>query len=326
MDGDVENGDVEICELALDDRSGHEAYAALWNAVLPLYPITADELERQRLRRPGDVRLLGKIDWAVAGCAAAIRSDLPGRTYMGNVVLPEYRRRGLGRAFLERIAAVARRHGHDVLAAGVEEGDEGGEAFAARFGLIEVLRELEISRRLAPDEPEPVAPAGIAIVEVSTRPDLLRDAYALACEALPQMPLHAPLEVPSYDRWVEEDATGADVLSGGTLLALDGDRVVGFVSLLRRAADPRLAEHGLTSVAESHRNRGIATSLKRAQIAWASRNGYRELMTSTQDANAPMRAVNARLGYEPRPAWIRFEAPLEEIEARLAGDARRRRP
>ena len=319
------DGDLEICELALDDRSGHEAYAALWNAVLPLYPITADELERQRLRRPDDVRLLGKIDWAVAGCAAAIRSDLPGRTYMGNVVLPEYRRRGLGRVFLERVVAVARSHGHDVLAAGVEEGDEGGEAFAARFGLREVLRELEISRPLSPDEPEPELPTGIAIVEAATRPDLLHDAYAVACEALPQMPLHAPLELPSYDRWVEEDATGPDVLAGGTLLALDGDRVVGFVSLLRRGADPRLAEHGLTSVAASHRNRGIGTALKRAQIAWASRNGYRELMTSTQDANAPMRAVNDKLGYEPRPAWIRFEAPLDEVEARLAADARRRR-
>ena len=318
------DGDLEICELALDDRSGHEAYAALWNAVLPLYPITADELERQRHRRPDDVRLLGKIDWAVAGCAAAIRSDLPGRTYMGNVVLPEYRRRGLGRVFLERVVAVARSHGHDVLAAGVEEGDEGGEAFAARFGLREVLRELEISRRLSPDEPEPELPTGIAIVEAATRPDLLHDAYAVACEALPQMPLHAPLELPSYDRWVEEDATGPDVLAGGTLLALDGDRVVGFVSLLRRGADPRLAEHGLTSVAASHRNRGIGTALKRAQIAWASRNGYRELMTSTQDANAPMRAVNDKLGYEPRPAWIRFEGPLDEVEACLAADARRR--
>lgn len=320
------DGDLEICELALDDRSGHEAYTALWNAVLPLYPITPEELERQRARRPDDVRLLGKIDWAVAGCAAAIRSDLPGRTYMGNVVLPEYRHLGLGRAFLGRVVEVARAHGSEVLAAGVEEGDEAGEAFAARFGLREVLRELEISRRVAPDEPEAEPPDGIAIVEASTRPDLLRDAYAVACEALPEMPLHAPLEVPSYDRWVEEDATGPDVLAGGTLLALDGERVVGFVSLLRRAADPRLAEHGLTSVAESHRNRGIATALKRAQIAWAARNGYRELMTSTQDANAAMRAVNDKLGYEPRPAWIRFEAPLDDVEARLAEGAVRRRP
>jgi hypothetical protein len=30
-----------------------------------------------------------------------------------------------------------------------------------------------------------------------------------------------------------------------------------------------------------------------------------------------MRAINDRLGYEARPAWIRVEAPLDEIEAAL---------
>jgi mycothiol synthase len=309
--------ELEITELEPGDRPGHEAYAALWNAALPRYPITADELERNRARRPDDLRLVGRIDWAVAGCAAAIRSDLPGRTYMGNVVLPEHRRRGLGRAFLERVVTAARGHGSSVLAAGVEEGDEPGEAFAARYGLREVLRELEIARRITADEPEPEPPDGIEVVALSTRPELLRVTYALACETLPEMPLHAPLEVPAYERWVEEDATGPDVLSGGTLVALDGERVVGFAGLHRRAADPHLPEHGLMSVAASHRNRGIATALKRAQIAWASREGFRELMTSTQDANAPMRRVNDKLGYAPRPAWIRMEAPLDEVEAAL---------
>lgn len=310
--------DVEVVELAAGDRIGHEAYAALWNAVVPRYPITAEELERSRARRPDDLRLVGRIDWAVAGCAAAIRSDLPGRTYMGNVVLPEHRRRGLGRVFLARCIAAARAHGSEVLAAGVEEGDVAGEAFAARYGLREVLRELEISRAVQPDEPEPASPEGIELVELSTRLDLLPAVYRLACETLPEMPLHAPLEMPSYERWVEEEATGPDVLRGGTLVALDGPTVVGFSGLVRRAADPHLAEHGLTSVAVSHRNRGIATALKRAQIAWASRAGYRELMTSTQADNAPMRAVNEKLGYEPRPAWIRVEGALDDVEAELA--------
>jgi GNAT superfamily N-acetyltransferase len=317
--------ELEVTELKEGDRAGHEAYAALWNAVVPRFPITSGELERNRARRPGDVRLVGRIDWAVAGCAAAIRSDLPGRTYMGNVVLPEHRGQGLGRAFLERIVVAARSHGSDLLAAGVEEGDEAGEAFAARFGLREVLRELEISRPIGPDEQEPELPAGVELVELSTRPELLAETYALASVTLPEMPLHAPFEMPSFERWVEEDATGSDVLSGGTLVALEAGHVVGFSGLVRRAADPHLAEHGLTFVAATHRNRGIATALKQAQIAWASRNGYRELQTSTQVANTPMRAVNDKLGYEPLPAWIRFEGALDEIEATLRRDTERRR-
>jgi GNAT superfamily N-acetyltransferase len=139
------------------------------------------------------------------------------------------------------------------------------------------------------------------------------------------MPLHAPLELPSYERWMDEDAAGPDVLEGGTLVALDGECVVGFVSLLRRAADPHLAENGLTSVAASHRNRGIATALKQAQIAWASRNGFRELMTSTQDANAAdagrqrQARLRAAAGLDPP------RGPLDEVEAALAADAELRR-
>jgi hypothetical protein len=30
-----------------------------------------------------------------------------------------------------------------------------------------------------------------------------------------------------------------------------------------------------------------------------------------------MRAIIDKLGYEPRPAWIRMEVPLDEVEAAL---------
>jgi GNAT superfamily N-acetyltransferase len=307
----------EITELRVGDRHGSEAYAAVWNAVLPRYPITPAELERSRQRRSDDVRLVARLDWAVAGCGAAIRSDIPVRTYMGVVVLPEHRRRGLGRGLLERVVVAARGHGSEILAAGLEEGDVDGEAFAERFGLREVLREVEVVRRLGEDEVEPPSLPGIEVVPLERRPDLLGSTYDLVSATMPEMPLHAPFTMPAYERWREEDATGDDVIAGGTLIALDGGQVVGFAGLVRRAADPHLAEHGFTGVASTHRGRGIATHLKRSQIAWAARSGYRELMTATQAHNAPMRAINDRLGYEAQPAWIRVEAPLEEIEGAL---------
>jgi RimJ/RimL family protein N-acetyltransferase len=160
-------------------------------------------------------------------------------------------------------------------------------------------------------------PAGIEIVPLAERPEAIPAAYELACLALPELPLPTPIEPPELERWLDEEVTGPGVLAGGTLVALDGGRVVGFASLQRREADPGLAEHGLTAVAPTHRRRGIATALKQRQLAWAARNGYRELMTFTQDGNAGMQAVNARLGYEPQPAWIRVEAPLDRVTERL---------
>ena len=55
---------------------------------------------------------------------------------------------------------------------------------------------------------------------------------------------------------------------------------------------------------KSRRRRGIATALKRAQIAWAAEHEYREIKTSMVAGNDAMRAVNERLGYKPLPGWI----------------------
>ena len=79
--------------------------------------------------------------------------------------------------------------------------------------------------------------------------------------------------------------------------------MVGFAGLIGRDS-PGLLEHGLTATRRTHRRRGIATALKRTQIAWASANGYRELITFTQGRNEGMQAINTALGYAEQPAWI----------------------
>ncbi len=43
----------------------------------------------------------------------------------------------------------------------------------------------------------------------------------------------------------------------------------------------------------------------------------REIVTWTQAGNAAMQAVNRKLGYLERPAWIRLEAPLAAVEEAL---------
>lgn len=295
-----------------------EAYAAVWSAVVPREPVTAEEVARSRRRKAGDVRMVARVDWHAAACAGVIPSDIPNRTYAAVAVLPEFRRRGVATAFLAHIVRIAADHGSSIISGAIEEGDEAAAGFAARFGFVEVLREIETVRALRAREPDGEAPDGIAIVPVGSTPELLEGAYAVACEALPEMPLPEPYIVPPFERWAEDDATGPGVLHEASFVAVENGRVVGYGGLLRRAADPLLAENGLTAVASSHRGRGIATALKRRQIAWAARHGYREIVTWTQEGNAAMQAVNRKLGYVARPAWIRLEAQLETVAAALA--------
>ena len=140
----------EITELRRGDRHGAEAYTAVWNAVLPRYPITPDELERSRQRRSG--RRQARRAPRLGGCRVrrgdplrSSRQDVHGRASFCRSTAGA----ALGRGLLERVVVAARGHGSEILAAGLEEGDVDGEAFAERFGLREVLREVEVVRAAA---------------------------------------------------------------------------------------------------------------------------------------------------------------------------------
>jgi RimJ/RimL family protein N-acetyltransferase len=71
-----------------------------------------------------------------------------------------------------------------------------------------------------------------------------------------------------------------------------------------------VASHLATGVARAHRGAGLATALKRAQIAAARAAGLRELVTWNEESNVPIRRVNAKLGYRVAREVVRFRGPL----------------
>ena len=60
----------------------------------------------------------------------------------------------------------------------------------------------------------------------------------------------------------------------------------------------------MTGVKRAFRGRGIASALKRAEIAWAKREGFHTLETSNDEENAPIRALNQKHGYRPTRGTI----------------------
>jgi RimJ/RimL family protein N-acetyltransferase len=66
----------------------------------------------------------------------------------------------------------------------------------------------------------------------------------------------------------------------------------------------------MTAVARDWRGRGLAGALKRATIAWAIDDGLDLLESGNDTDNLPMRAVNARLGYQPAPDFLVLRGPL----------------
>ena len=263
----------------------------VWNAITPREPITVEEVERRITRQPERLYLIA--DEVAAGCVAP--TDSAGRLYVGVRVLPAARRRGVGSTLFEPVVDHARGLEPEWLSTQVSGADPDSIAWAQRRGFEEYGRQVELVLKLHGGEQPPVALDGIEVVELTD--ELHGPAYELTREAWADLPTEVQVEVPSYEVWLDEEVPGPVAF-----LALDEGEVVGFAALMERG-EGRL-EHGLTATRRSHRRRGIAMLLKRTEIAWAAANGYRELITFTQERNEGMQAINLALGFEPQPPWI----------------------
>ena len=278
-------------------------FVRVWNAVRPDAPLTTALLRERRERDPRRLYLVAELDSDVVGGGFMARSDAEGRAHVAPVVLPHARRRGIGSAMLRAVVAHAERHGFGWAGAHVDGADEGSIAFARRFGFEETGRQVEQALVLDREWPMPAVPDAVRLVTVAERPELLREAYELAVVGYADMATEVPVTI-TLDEWLREEAT----LPAGSFVALAGDEIVGFSGLVARADGT--VEDGLTVVHRAWRRRGLATVLKQAEIAWASRNGVREIITWTQRGNEGMRAVNERLGYEYRSVTINVRSPL----------------
>jgi GNAT superfamily N-acetyltransferase len=292
------------------DESDCIAWAAIKNEVDPADPVAPDELSRMIERDPEGAWHLAWVDGGAAGCSVTRRSNSAGLAFAMVRVLPGRRGLGVGSALYAVVSAHAHRLGLDAIRTRAVADDEATLRFLAHRGFAEIGRECEVRLDLAGSRDRGVAgpPEGVEIVTLGSCLDLAPEAYALAAETADEIAGAEEYVVPPLPEWRHENID--DALPDGSFLALARGRVVGFAGLNPRGAESGVAEHMLTAVTRGWRRRGVALALKSAQIAWARAHGYRELVTYNNEANDPMRALNAQLGYEPRPVQILFRGPL----------------
>jgi mycothiol synthase len=267
--------------------------AAIYNTLYPHAPIgPADFNDRPCVLLSGD-----------AGYAIVKESSVDDCAFTMVRVLPEARGRGVGGELLAAASTEARSLGVGALYGRVDAEDEASLAWVTRRGFVEISRDLEQVRELGSDEPAPEPPSGIE-VRPAAESDL-EGAYAVAVEATPDLAVDAQLRALPYEQWLRQHERA-------TLhVALEHGRIVGFATVTPFGAIEDTLEHELTAVLRSHRRRGIATALKRAQIVWAAEHGFRRLITWTQSGNVAMRSLNLALGYVERPDTISVKGPLQ---------------
>jgi GNAT superfamily N-acetyltransferase len=297
------------------------AIATVVNATTPEWSTDVDDLRRQDELYPGGVRFVVTRDGEAVGVG------IVGRIYMhppeydalwANVaVLPDRRRQGIGTRLLREVAAVARSAGKSALHGAVSESRPEAITFLVHRGFTEHARHKMVRldlRELLPPEPDP--PAGIALVTLADRPDLIEGVHAVAVEAFADIPGgDEPPAAGDVDEFRARDIDWPTVPHGAFMIAIDqsSGTVVGYANLVFLPGRTDFAYHDMTAVARAWRGRGIALALKRATIGWAIRNRLAYLETGNDPQNASMRAVNARLGFVPRPDEITMRGLVADI-------------
>ena len=301
------------------------AVAAVVNEAIPEWPTDVDSMRREDALYPGIVRFIVEQDGRAVGVGIVGRIYIHPPEYDALwatvAVTPESRRRGIGGRLLSETAEVARAAGKSALHAPVSEERPDALSFLVHRGFREHARHkmvrLELEGRHPPAD---VPPPGIALTTLAERPELIEGVHAVAVEAFADIP--GGDEPPAAGDLAEFRARDVDwptVPKDAFMIAIDrsSGSVVGYANLVFPAGRTDYAYHDMTAVARAWRGRGIALALKRATIGWAIRHGLAYLETGNDPDNAPMRAVNARLGFRPRPDEVTMRGALVDIPFRL---------
>ena len=217
-------------------------------------------------------------------------------------VLPAARGRGLGTALWqlaeEHLGAIGVvRVNADVV------GDEAGARFLERRGFAPVRTVVIYAvdpRRVDADEfagrREAAERAGYRLV-----PYAEVDVHALFALELALSGDEPGQDEPrrlSFEEWRRDLFEGPDLTQEGSYAVVSAGEPVAYAALAVDASTRRGRNEG-TATAAAHRRRGLATLAKLAQLRCAAANGIEQVVTDNDERNAPMLAINRRLGYEP---------------------------
>jgi GNAT superfamily N-acetyltransferase len=295
--------------------------AELISATQPEPVTEADLLEWERRVLMGQIRrrMVAVVETnLIAGYSVVLHTESmgAGRFYLWVTVDPGRRRGGIGTQLYDSALDFAIGHGAVTLESEVREDDAAGIRFARERGFV-VNRHLfeSVIDLAAFDESrfaglvEGVQAGGIrflSLADVDMDSGYFRQLYEVNYRAVQDDPA-------STGNWVsfeefERTLQGASWFDPqGQIMALDaasgaviGLAAVGFFANTHRASNM------ITGVDRAYRGRKIALALKLLAIRYAKEKGASCIVTDNDSQNAPMLAINRKLGYVPRPGIFRM--------------------
>jgi GNAT superfamily N-acetyltransferase len=290
-------------------RQDADAVAALLNEAEPPEAVTGPGIVHWQEQQPERAHVAswvaeedGEIvGWARAAMRWAVSSEQVGELW--GFVHPTQRRRGLGSQLHEQGAshllgcsarvleswATTEPEARFLLAKGFRPGRQ-GTILALKVASADLSGLPELERRLGEE--------GFRLVPLAAVLDRARELHAVDAEAIADVPDTYAEDDVRFEDWLDEALGHPQLTKEGSFVALYGERPVAH-ALLHLAPSLGIAANEMTATARDFRRRGLARLVKLATIWWAAENGFRTIMTGTDEANAGMNALNESLGYRP---------------------------
>jgi GNAT superfamily N-acetyltransferase len=246
----------------------------------------------------------------------------------GGSVLADWRRQGIGTRLLREIHDLMRALGKTVLSMSADT--EAGQAFLSHIGAIAkhtaIENRADLSQldwpRLREWEETPTAlglrwecyekrvPREVLLGLLPTFTALLGD---MPLGALEIAPIRA--EIDNYDRWYETMDRVGGAHHVVILRTPEGD-VAGLTDAGWDSRTPTIIHQYLTGVARPWRGRGLARALK-ARMLRLIRDCQPEaatMITHNAEKNAPMLAINARVGFKIYRRFVDYQISREALD------------
>ena len=295
-DGGKNMATVQIREARETDAVAMTRLIAEANPNMVVTPASWIHRCRTDPARARALRLVAEVEGEVVGRAQAglnAHTTAARAAYGGVIVDSAHRRRGIGGALLERLERHLGELGAATWTTMFFENHE-GVVFARRHGFR--AERSAVATAVDPRTVELPLPAGIEVVPVrDVGPEAV---FEIDCAGALDEPLPNPPAPMPFAEWRAEFWDDPSFTRDGSFVAT-ADGTPAAIALLYVAPELGRAVNAFTATMPQFRGRGFALAAKIATMRWAAANGIARVSTANDDTNAPMIAINARLGYEP---------------------------
>ena len=234
------------------------------------------------------------VGWSSAGLV--VETSEPGAAWIGITVSPSYRRRGVG----GELTDVAERHAAAIGATrlhGWSRGDAATASFARTRGYAETGSHDTLvvdPKAVAPLDP----PTGVELRPFTAFADDPSPIHHVDSVSVLDEPGELTLDEIPFDLWLE-DFWGHPLLDLDASMVALAEGVPAAVTFLQTSRDAGRGTNIGTGTLPGYRGRGLATLAKRASLVRAAELGITAVYTGNDVTNAPMQAINRKLGYAP---------------------------